>query len=164
MEIKSLQNLTKDGQVYNLHAQVIVDNYSYGVYAFPLTDRHTMRIDLVCYDIYKNTDQIDILCALNGIFNSLTIQDGDTLFFIEDKDITNVRNNDNVLKALKDSVSTANVGKEQKQDQNRANDTANRTQNEKNKKATSISPPNIVQSPNGNVDFNEGAIILKPNF
>lgn len=164
MEIKSLQNLTKDGQVYNLHAQVIVDNYSYGIYVFPLTDRHTMRIDLACFDIYHNTDQVDILCALNGIFNPLTIQDGDVLFFIEDKDITNVRNNENVLKALKDSVSNANTGKEPKQDQNRLTDSANRAQTEKNKKAPTISPPNIVQTPNGNIDFSEGAIILKPNF
>lgn len=161
MEIKSLQQLTRNGQVFDLHSQVIVNNYSYGVYAFPLTDRHTMRIDLVCYDMYNNTDNIDIICALNGIFNPLIIQDGDIIFFIEEKDINNVRNNDNIIQILKDSVASANAGKNTKQDQNRVADTANRTQTEKNKKLSL--PPNIVNN-NGNIDFTEGAIILKPNF
>jgi len=162
MEIKSLDQLTKNGQVFDLHSQVIVNDYSYGVYTFPLTDRHTMRIDLACFDMYNNTDNIDIICALNGIFNPLTIQDGDILFFVEEKDISNIRNNDNVLQALKDSVAGANAGKDTKQDVNRINDTANRSQIEKNKKFTL--PPNIIQTPSGNVDFSEGAIILKPNF
>jgi len=162
MEIHSLQNLTKNGQVYDLYSQVIVNGVNYGVYSFPCTDRHTMRIDLVCFDIYKHTDNIDILCSLNSIYNPLTIQEGDLLFWIEDKDIANVRSNENVLQALIDSVTSANAGKDTKQDTNRLNDTANRTQTEKNKKLTI--PPNIVQTTNGNIDFSEGAIILKPNF
>lgn len=161
MDIKSLQQLTKNGQVFDLHNQVIVNNYNYGIYIFRLTDRHTMRIDLVSFDIYRNTDNIDVLCAINGIFNPLTIQDGDVLFFVEDKDINNIRSNENTLKALKDSVANANVGKDTKQDQNRVAETGNRTQTEKDKKLTV--PPNIVQN-NGNIDFSEGAIILKPNF
>lgn len=162
MEIHSLQNLTKNGNVYNLYTQVIVNGVSYGVYSFPCTDRHTMRIDLVSFDIYHNTDNIDILCAMNSIFQPLTIQEGDIIFWIEDKDIANVRSNENVLQALIDSVSTANAGKDTKQDTNRINDTANRTQTEKNKKLSI--PPNIVQTTTGNIDFTEGAIILKPNF
>lgn len=161
MEIHSLTNLTKNGQVYNLYSQVIVNGVNYGVYSFPCTDRHTMRIDLVSVDIYNNTDNIDILCALNSIYNPLTIQEGDLLFWIEDKDISNVRSNENVLQALIDSVTTANVGKDTKQDTNRLNDTINRTQTEKNKK---LPPPNIVQSTDGNIDYSEGTIILKPNF
>lgn len=161
MEIYSLQNLKKNGQVYELYSQAIVNGVAYGVYSFTCTDRHTMRIDLVCFDIYKNTDNIDVLCALNNIFQSLTIQEGDTIFWIEDKDIDNVRSNENVLQALIDSVTAANLGKDTKQDTNRITDTSNRTQTEKNKKLT---PPNIIQTSNGNIDFSEGQIILKPNF
>ena len=101
MEIKSLQQLSKNGQLYDLYNQIIVNNYSYGIYMFPLTDRHTMRIDLVCQDIYNNTDNVDILLAINGIFNHLTIQEGDIIFFVEDiKKFYTFRNNINLPELL----------------------------------------------------------------
>jgi hypothetical protein len=163
MDIQSLDNLKKDSNnLYNLHHQVLINEYNYGVYVFTCTERHNMRIDLISFDIYGNKNNIDVLCAVNGIFNPLTVQNGDNIFFVEERDVNNIRSNEDVLQALVDSITNANNGKETKQDNNRLQETSNRGQIEKEKKLSI--PPNIIQSSTGNVDYSEGTIILKPNF
>jgi hypothetical protein len=161
MEIKSLQNLKKNGGVYDLYAEIIVNNNPYAVFKFPCTNRHNMRIDLVCYDIYNNTSSIDVLCTVNSILNPLTIQDGDILFYVDEKDLDAVRSDATVIAAIVDAVKSANKGKQQKTDVNKAADDIKRKETEKTKNYV---PPNILQTNNTNIDLGEGTIILKPNF
>lgn len=162
MIIKSLDNLKKNSDnTYELYAEVIVNNKPFAVFKFPCTDRHNMRIDLVCYDIYSNTDNIDVLTSVNGIYQPLTIQNGDTIYFVDEKDLENVRSDAAVIAAIIDAVKIANKGKAQKTDSNRTADTANRKETEKSK---TFIPPHITQTDNTNIDYGEGTIILKPNF
>ena len=46
-----------------------------------------MRIDLICYRIYDNTDNIDILLNVNRIDNPLNIKSGDVLRYPSESDI-----------------------------------------------------------------------------
>ena len=161
MEIKSLQNLKKNGAVFELYAEVVVNNNPFAVFKFPCTTRHNMRMDLVCFDIYNNTAAIDVLCTVNGILNPLTIQDGDVLFYVDEKDLDAVRSDSAVIAAIVDAVKGANKGKQHKTDNNKTADNVTRKEKEK---AKSFVPPNILQSNNTNIDFGEGTIILKPNF
>jgi len=161
MIIKSLENLTLNGNVYDLYAEVVDTSSVVGIYSFTCTERHNMRIDLVCYDIYRNTDSIDIICIINGILNPLTIQQDDIILFVNPDDLTTVRSNATVVNNILDSIKNANKGKQQKADVNRTKDTASRSKSET---AKTFIPPNIVQTSNANVEFAPGVIILKPNF
>lgn len=161
MEIKSLNNLKKDSSgMYDLYAEVINGKNIISIFKFPLTDKHDMRIDLVCNDIYGNTDSVDLLCVLNGIIQPLTIQSGDVLFFVDKDDLTNIRSNAAARDAIVQAVVNANKGKSQKTDTNRTADTANRKDKEK---AKQFIPPNLIQA-TSNIDYGEGIIILRPNF
>lgn len=159
MNIKSLNNLQKDGQAFNLCVQVLINGKSYSVYNFPCEDKHSMRIDLVCFDIYQSTDNIDILTNINGIINPLSIKSGDVLYYVDQDDIEDVRSDEAVFTAILNSVKSANKGKEMKQDKNRQKDVNKRNETEK---AKSYVPPNIVET--SNVETNNGKIILRPNF
>lgn len=160
MEIKSLQNLKRNGVVYELYTDVIETNSYVGIYKFTCTERHNMRLDLVCYDIYHNTDSLDILTIINGILNPLTIQNGDILLFVNPDDLTTVRSNTGVIEKIIKSIKNANAGKQQKKDANKIIDNANKASIEKSK---DYIPPNILQA-GKNIDYGEGTIILRPNF
>lgn len=161
MDINSLKSLKKNGSVFELYTEVIANNNPYAVFKFPCTERHNMRMDLVCYDIYNNTSNIDVITTVNGIMQPLTVQDGDIIYFVDEKDLDSVRSDAAVIASIIDAVKGANKGKEQKTDSGRTADTANRKQTERDK---SYVPPNILQSNNKNIDFGEGTIILRPNF
>lgn len=159
MEIKSLEKLRKDGQVYNLYNSVIVNNRQYSIFEFLCTDRHQMRIDLIAFDIYGETNYIDILCTLNNIFNVFTIQTGDVIYYVDIDEVDNIQSNDAVIDAIKDKLKTANTGKEFKRDKNREKDLNNRSNVEKEKKL----PSNIIIGQTNFENVN-GKLILKPNF
>ena len=171
MDIKSLQNLKRiNNTTYELYVEVIVGDAKFGVFPFTVQDRHAMRIDNICQDIYNNTNHVDVLMTINGIFNSYTIDIGDTIFFLEEKDIDNVRSNEAATTAIVDAIKNANKGKQQKSDSSRTKDKANSKETEKQKLASAAAnanvavPPNIAQTNNASIDFKEGVIKLKPNF
>jgi hypothetical protein len=78
-----------------------------------------MRIDLVCQNIYNNTDYIDIICNINNIDNPLNIRVGDKLFYPELDDIQQFRFSE---KKSDDSLNKlSNPNKSYKKDPNRKN-------------------------------------------
>lgn len=160
MEIKSLDNLKKDTNgVFDYITTIISNNNNIQLYSFPLTDRHNGRIDLVALDIYNNIKNIDILVTLNSIINTHTIEEGNIIFYIEDVDVDVVRKNDNIKNDIKEAISKANKGKEQRIDSNRQKDKTNQKNIEK---AKILLPPQI--SKGDNIIVENGKIILKPNF
>lgn len=163
MEIKSLKNIRRNNSnnLYDLYVTLIVDNKEYAVYEFVCTDRHNMRIDLVSQDIYEDTNQVDLLCKVNDIFNPFTIQNGDVLLFVDPEDIEEIRSSESILNDILDKIKTANKGKERKIDKNRRNDLKSRKQKEKEKK---LLPPNILDNGNTNLRTEDGNIKRSPNF
>lgn len=161
MNIKSLDKLPKINGVYDLYITYKTANKSIGIYTYLLTDRHNMRIDLLCYDIYGNTENIDILCNINGILNPLTIQQNTLMYFIDEQDLDSIRNDDNIKNAIINLISNANSGKEYSIDKNRIKDklAIKNTENDK-----QYIPPNIIQTVDNKIEYSDGYIILKPNF
>jgi len=161
MEINSLKNKKKnDDGIYDLYTTIISNNKEYAIFQFLLTERHNMRIDLVCLDIYENTDQIDLLCKVNDILNPLTVKQGDIILFVEPDDIEEIRSSDDIVLDVLDQIKNANNGKQHKVDKNRQNDLRNRNKKEKEKKL----PSNILDATNQNLRTEDGKIKRGPNF
>lgn len=164
MRIKSLENRKKkedNKSLYELYTTVIVDDIEYGIFEFLCVDRHSMRLDLISQDIYENTDAQDILCAVNGIINPLTVQSGDNILFIDPDDIDGVRSIDHLLVDILDKIKDSNNGKERKIDKNRISDLRKRKEKEKKKK---LLPSNLLDNGNKNLRTENGKIKRGPNF
>lgn len=165
MNIKSIETVNKNKrnntEEFNFYVEVMSNNVAYNIFEFTCTERHEMRLDLVCFDIYENTDFIDLLSNLNNMRNVFDVKKGDIILFIDTNDIQNVSSNESTISSIKDQLKTNNKGKSFKIDNNRQKDTANRKQTEKNK---SFVPPNILNSNQSNTTINNGTITLKPNF
>lgn len=75
-----------------------------------------MRPDLICYNIYKSTDYIDILLNVNEIDNPLNIKAGDIIKYPSSKDIELLR----VRSESKETIKTLiNKNKSTRKDENR---------------------------------------------
>jgi len=161
MDIKSLEKLKKiDNTLYDLYSSVEINGTNLNIFLFQLSDKHSMRMDLVCYDIYRNTDYIDILTVLNGITNVFAINSGDIIYFLDETDIEKAKSSNTITAQIIDSIKGANTGKSHKQDNNRTKDINTRRQTEKDKQYI---PYNILQA-TSNFEQNNGVITIKPNF
>jgi len=77
-----------------------------------------MRIDMVCYRIYGNTNYIDILLNINMIDNPLNIKSGDLIKYPSQNNIDSYR----VIESQKQLVQRLlNTNKSSKKDNNRKN-------------------------------------------
>jgi len=161
MEIKSLTSSKKNSEgLYNLYVNVI-NNINVVLIPFTCTNRHNMRIDLVCYDIYENINYIDMICNINGIMNVFNIKSNDIIYYIEEDDIINMISDDTVMENIRNTIINANKSKDYKLDKNRLNDVINRNTNENNK---NYLPPNILPSNSSNQIIENGKIIFKSNL
>lgn len=162
MEIKTLTDLKKNGNIFELQSTIYTNaNKPIGIYAFPVQDKHTMRIDLICDEIYNNMNEISLLCETNGIINPLSIKFGDIIYFVDEEDVEYVKNDNDLYNKIIENIQGANIGKQQKTDNNRLNDVNNRIKSENNKKYI---PPHIKSNVNSSIEINNGVIKLKPNF
>lgn len=179
MDIKSLENidkLTNDG-LYDLHIGDFSDGLNIKIKYIILNDSHTGRPWKLCNDLYQNTDNIDIICDMNGIYNPLSIKAGDIIFYTEKQDINVIRNSkqaDAIANSI-NKIKNANKGKEQKTDSARAKDKQAEKQIEKNKVFNSTAAKesqnkqnsnsaNIINNQGGNIKYEDGKITLFPNF
>lgn len=51
-----------------------------------LTERHSMRMDLVSFDLYNSVEYVHQLCKLNRIYNPFSVKPGDTIYYTENPD------------------------------------------------------------------------------
>ena len=164
MEIKSLEvisTLTLEG-LYDLHTGYYDQVLNLRVFEFTLEDRHSGRLWLVSNDIYGVTDNVDVLCTFNGIYNPLTIMSGQNLYYVHSDDIpavTNVQNQKAIQSAIA-NLPNLNTGKNQKVDPNR---TIDKSKQQLTQKAKVLVPsPNLAK--NTSISFGNGNITLLPNF
>ncbi len=181
MEITSLDSIevfTKEG-LYDLHTGYFIEGLNLKIKIITLDDSHTGRPWKLSNDLYQNTNNIDIICDINGIYNPLTIKAGDTIYYVEKDDLNIVRNakqSGNIADAV-NKIKNANKGKDKKTDSNRVKDKANEKQTEKTKQFNknnnsnngssnkqSTNSANIINNSQGNILFEEGKITLFPNF
>ncbi len=161
MDLKSLENLEKNSlNEFNLYTDVIINSKKLSVYYFICEEKHEGRLHSVCYELYKSTENLDILKELNGIVNPFIISKGDIIYYLDKKDINNARSNASIVSGIVSAIKASNKDKEHKIDSNRIADKNNEKNTEKNK---SFIPPNILQT-NDNASYNDGIITISPNF
>ena len=164
MNIKSLEvitTLTLEG-LYDLDTGYYDQVLNLRIFQFPLEDRHSGRLWLVSNDIYGTTNNVDILCTFNGIYNPLTVKSGQLLYYVHSDDVpavTNIQNQNAVQSAIA-NLPNLNTGKNQKVDLNRAVDKSKQQLTQQSK--VFVPSPNI--SVNTNIHYIPGGIVLLPNF
>ncbi len=152
--------------------EILVGSYdesiSYRIYSVILEERHSGRPWLLCNDLYGTTDNVELLMTVNGIVNPLTIEEGTVLFYPDKDDVQHLESSQSaqsVAAALDAFARNANLGKEQKRDQNRAADKSKerKTESQKNN-VTPRMTPNMAKTQDSGLQFGDGNIILLPNF
>lgn len=165
-DIKTLKDLEFDNstKLYQLEGEFFIEGKIIGIYSFTLTERHSGRPWLISYDVFNGrADLIDLLCSINGIFNPLTVKEGDIIYYSDPNNPDTARSNAGSVKKIIEQLKTNNAGKSKKTDQNRTKDKSVQKQREKDKKSTTPILPNLADQ-NNNVQYGEGSITLKPNF
>ena len=166
VDIKTLKDLEFDNvsKMYELEGDFFIDGKIIGIYSITLEERHAGRPWLVSADVFDGrTDQIDLLCSINGIFNPLTMNEGDVIYYTDPSNPESARASTGSIKKVIAQLKTNNAGKSQKNDNNRAKDKSVQKQRENNKKSTTPILPNLADQ-NQNVQYGDGSITLKPNF
>lgn len=124
MRLNQLQNLPRREDPSELYELTQISfrfpdnseiNFPIGEYY--VTKDTEMRMDLICYEIYGNVDNIDFLCSLNNIKNPLAIRRGMSIIYTS----TDAINQFNVLDIDKNEVRRviSNKRKQFKPDPNR---------------------------------------------
>jgi hypothetical protein len=114
MLINDLEKLSRDPKqenLYDLFNKTYVDFPSSKSSQYVVDQDEEMRIDLICYRIYGNVEQVGFLCNYNQIDNPLNIKQGDIINYIEvteiklfeSEDVTNDEVRKGLLNANKSS-------------------------------------------------------------
>lgn len=126
MEIFDLNNIKKVTQkpdkelgqteFYDLTETTFKSRFDIPYSVYYVQKEEEMRLDLICYNIYKNTDYVDILLNVNEIDNPLNIKAGDIIKYPSSKDIELLR----VRSESKETVKTLlNKNKSTRKDETR---------------------------------------------
>jgi hypothetical protein len=120
MNIYDIDNIEKDESgIYDLTQLTFEylgpDNLS----TYTVQRGEEMRIDLVCQNLYNNTDYVDIILNINNIDNPLNIRVGDKLFYPNASDIQQFRFSEK--KSDENINKLSNPNKATRKDSNRKN-------------------------------------------
>lgn len=88
MDIKGFNNLKIDNstKLYDLTQITYIDisnNLSIPVYPYTVEEHFAGRIDLICDDIYQDTDNVDFLLHFNNIINPLNIPTDTVIYYVD---------------------------------------------------------------------------------
>lgn len=75
------------GNLFDIIDPIVIWNDSLNYFPYVVSQEESMRIDLICFNIYNNFNYIDELLTLNNILNPWSIQAGQTIYFIEEDSI-----------------------------------------------------------------------------
>ena len=110
-----------------------------------------MRIDIVCNEIYGDTQYSDFLLDLNNIDNPLNIMNNDILLYVSADQIKYFRIDESTAKTLRSTYLNAN--KISQPDPNRSSYVENNY----------ALPPTFLQIPSSSVQIINGQIVLGGN-
>jgi hypothetical protein len=85
MEFYDLKSLYRPTvfDLYDLFEPTYQPLYSIPTSQISLERDHEMRIDLISYDIFGNTDGCDFICNYNDIINPLNVKEGDIISYVD---------------------------------------------------------------------------------
>lgn len=117
--IKSFDAAIRDGALYEIGTYTFRDSSSQArLFAFDLTGRHAGRIDLVSFDVFGTTEEVELICDLNGIVNPHKVSTGDVLIVCLPDDAPLFQNRRDETEALREAL--VNPTKATKRDKARA--------------------------------------------
>lgn len=125
---------------------------SYPIKEYKVLIEQEMRIDLVCYQIYKNTDYCDFLLNFNNIKNPLNIMRDDIIYYLDRDLIDYFRVNDTSEEGVKEKL--LNINKVSKKDKNR----------EEYVNKNYALPPTVNESPIKQVKIEGNKIVIGDNL
>lgn len=123
MNYQELNSLTKSNidDLYNLNTSTfeylkdVIGQYPELKYR--VTSSREMRMDLICNDIYNNTDYVDILMLINNIRNPLIISQGTFIQYVPEQIIPLFRPSISDTDTVRAEVSISN--RQSRKDPNR---------------------------------------------
>lgn len=115
--IDKLKPEQTEDRLYDLTTPTFIMYKGSLVYSYLTTEGDEMRPDLLCHNIYGNTDNIDFLLNLNGIINPLNIISDQIIIYVEDQDIQNFRPPEEEIDNIK--ATFLNLSKKKSKDINR---------------------------------------------
>ena len=151
MTIYDLDSLVRDeyqSNLYDFFNPTFLMNSGFQLNIYNVLPEEEMRIDIICNNIYKNIDNIDVLLSINDIDNPLNIMAGDVLYYPDYSIINQYRIN------LSDNITARNQlinsNKSTRIDSNR------KTYIEQNYSL----PPTVLETPDKAVKIQNNQIIL----
>lgn len=121
-------------------------------YPYIVNKEEAMRIDLICFNIYKNFNYIDELLSINNILNPWSIKESQVIYYIEEDDILKIRRKNNSNNDNETIYDLINPNKDTKKDPNRENGTG---------LPPTIKPAGVKDV---NIDFNNKKIKIIDKF
>ena len=154
MDFYSLDNLKRDvaqNNLYNFFDATFQYVTNVTLYQYPVTAFQEMRIDIICNEIYADTQYVDFLLQLNGIDNPLNVMDGDNILYVDAGQISFFKLDETTAKTLRNTY--LNASKVSAQDPLRASYIANNY----------ALPPTFLDIPANSVSIVDGKIVLGGN-
>jgi hypothetical protein len=90
-DLDSLVRDSKQNNLYNLAEPTFRKDTTILLQKHIVTPEQTMRLDLVCFELYNRTDYVDFLLSLNDIDNPLNIMEGDEILYAAETAIPDYR-------------------------------------------------------------------------
>jgi hypothetical protein len=154
MNFYSLNNLRQDISQDNLY-DFFASTFKY-IPGFLLSEYivngwEEMRIDVICNNIYGNTDYCDFILDLNNIDNPLNIMSGDALYYTTLEQMDYFKIDESTAKSIRNTY--LNNNKISQQDPNRQSYVGNNL----------TLPPTFLQTPRAAVSIQGNQIILGGN-
>lgn len=154
MKSYDLDKLKRDAaqsNLYNMFDQTFKYLINVELSSYIVNSYFEMRIDLICNDIYKNTDYCDFLLDLNNIDNPLNIMGNDKLLYVTQDLIGLFKIDESTAKELRNIY--LNAAKVSKPDAKRLSYIENNYK----------LPPTFLQIPAESVRIVDGKIVLGGN-
>ena len=154
MEFYSLDNLKRDiaqNNLYNFFDSTFQYLTNVTLYKYPVLPHQEMRIDIVCNEIYGDTQYADFLLDLNNIDNPLNIMADDEILYVRQDQINFFKLDESTAKTLRNTY--LNVNKVSAPDPSRSAYIENNYS----------LPPTFLDVPTSSVQIVNGQIVLGGN-
>jgi hypothetical protein len=150
-DLDKLKRDASQNNLYNMFDQTFKYLINIELNTYIVDSSFEMRIDLVCNEIYNNTEYCDFLLNLNNIDNPLNIMGNDRILYVSEDIIGLFRTDESTARELRNIY--LNAAKVSKPDTKRLNYVENNYK----------LPPTFLQIPAESVRIVDGKIILGGN-
>ena len=154
MKITDLDNLTRDNnsELYDLRDITFTfrsDIFNRNKATYTVGEFESMRLDLVCEQIYDNVDNLDVLCDLNNIFNPLSIKAGMQIDYV----------GSNVIPGFRPDRDSKDVSRRKISNERKKNKIDTSREDYKNDKNNSL-PPSVTKRDYSAVSYKDGKVSI----